>query len=246
MLQDKIALVSGASRGIGKAIALELGRNGATVLGTATTPAGADAITAYLEQHKINGAGLPMNITNNSSIKDLIETIINRYGAPTILINNAAITRDNLMLRMKDEEWDEVINTNLTGIYHLTKACIKGMLKIRWGRIINISSVVGITGNAGQINYATAKAGLLGFTKSLALELATRDITVNAIAPGFIDTDMTRELTEEQRAAIMAKIPQNRLGQAEDIAACVGFLTGPGANYITGQTINVNGGMYMN
>lgn len=246
MLQDKIALVSGASRGIGQAIALELGRNGATVLGTATTASGADNISTYLEQHKIKGAGLQLNITNNASIKELIETITNQYGAPTILINNAAITRDNLLLRMKDEEWDEVINTNLTGIYHLTKACIKGMLKVRWGRIINISSVVGITGNAGQVNYATAKAGLLGFTKSLALEVATRDITVNAIAPGFIDTDMTRELTDEQRAAIFAKIPQGRLGQAEDIALYVGFLVGPGGNYITGQTMHVNGGMYMN
>ncbi len=246
MLNDKIAFVSGASRGIGKAIALELGRLGATVLGTATTSSGADSISAYLEQNKINGAGVLMNLTNFSGVKDIVETMSNRYGVPTILINNAAITRDNLMLRMKDEEWDEVINTNLTGIYHLTKACIKGMLKARWGRIINISSVVGITGNAGQINYATAKAGLLGFTKSLALELATRDITVNAIAPGFIDTDMTRELNEQQRAAIMAKIPQNRLGQVEDIAASVGFLVGPGANYITGQTLHVNGGMYMN
>lgn len=246
MLQDKIALISGASRGIGKAIALELGRHGATVIGTATTTSGADNISTYLAQHKIKGAGLQMNLSDNTSIKDLIDTIINQYGAPTILINNAAITRDNLMLRMKDEEWDEVINTNLTGIYHLTKACIKGMLKVRWGRIINISSVVGITGNAGQVNYATAKAGLLGFTKSLALELAARDITVNSIAPGFIDTDMTRELTEAQRAAVMVKIPQNRLGQAEDIAACVAFLVGPGGNYITGQTMNVNGGMYMN
>lgn len=246
MLQDKIALVSGASRGIGKAIALELGRHGATVLGTATTISGAESISSYFAEHKIKGTGLQMNITNNSSIKDLVETITNQFGAPTILINNAAITRDNLMLRMKDEEWDEVINTNLTGIYHLTKACIKGMLKVRWGRIVNISSVVGITGNAGQINYATAKAGLLGFTKSLALEVATRDITVNAIAPGFIDTDLTRELTEDQRAVIMAKIPQNRLGHAEDIANCVAFLVGPGGNYITGQTLHVNGGMYMN
>ncbi len=245
MLQDKIALVSGASRGIGKAIALELGRQGAIVLGTATSTSGADNISTYLAQHKVKGAGLQMNLTNNTSIKDLIDTITSQYGSPTILINNAAITRDNLMLRMKDDEWDEVINTNLTGIYHLTKACIKGMLKVRWGRIINISSVVGITGNAGQVNYATAKAGLLGFTKSLALELAARDITVNAIAPGFIDTDMTRELTDAQKAAIIAKIPQNRLGQAEDIASCVAFLVGPGGNYITGQTMNVNGGMYM-
>ncbi len=246
MLQDKIALVSGASRGIGKAIALELGRHGATVLGTATTTSGADSISNYFAEYKIKGAGLQMNITNNASIKDLVETITNQYGPPTILINNAAITRDNLMLRMKDEEWDEVIDTNLTGIYHLTKACIKGMLKVRWGRVVNMSSVVGITGNAGQVNYATAKAGLLGFTKSLALEVASRDITVNAIAPGFIDTDLTRVLTEDQRAAIMAKIPQNRLGQAEDIANCVGFLVGPGGNYITGQTLHVNGGMYMN
>lgn len=246
MLNDKIALISGASRGIGKAIALELGRHGATVIGTATSAAGADNISAYLAEHKMQGTGLQMNITNYASIKDSVDTILDRFGTPTILINNAAITRDNLLLRMKDEEWDDVINTNLTGIYHLTKVCIKGMLKARWGRIINISSVVGVTGNAGQINYATAKAGLLGFTKSLALELASRDINVNAIAPGFIDTDMTRELNEEQRTALMAKIPQNRLGQVEDIAACVSFLVSPGANYITGQTLHVNGGMYMN
>lgn len=246
MLTDKIALISGASRGIGKAIALELGRHGATVLGTATSAAGADNISAYLAEHKMKGTGLQMNITNYASIKDSVDTISNRFGTPSILVNNAAITRDNLLLRMKDEEWDDVINTNLTGIYHLTKVCIKGMLKARWGRIINISSVVGVTGNAGQINYATAKAGLLGFTKSLALELASRDINVNAIAPGFIDTDMTRELNEEQRTALMAKIPQNRLGQVEDIAACVSFLVSPGANYITGQTLHVNGGMYMN
>lgn len=246
MTVEKIALISGASRGIGLAIALELGRQGITVLGTATTSDGATAISQHFAQHQIKGAGLQMNVTHKESINDLLTTISERYGAPTILINNAAITRDNLLLRMKDEEWDDIIQTNLSGVFYLTKACIKGMLKARWGRIINISSVVAVTGNAGQVNYATAKAGLLGFTKSLALELASRDITVNAVAPGFIDTDMTRSLTEAQSSAIVSKIPLNRLGQPEDIAAAVSFLVSPQAGYITGQTLHVNGGLYLN
>jgi 3-oxoacyl-[acyl-carrier protein] reductase len=246
MLKNKIALVSGASRGIGLAIALELGKHGATILGTATTEEGAKAITKILQEHQLQGTGLQLNINQKSGINDLVTTITERYGAPNILINNAAITCDNLVLRMKDEEWDNIINTNLSGAYYLTKACLKGMLKARWGRIINISSIVGVTGNAGQVNYAAAKAGLIGLTKSLALEIATRDITVNAVAPGFVDTDMTRKLSEDQRNDLLAKIPAHRFGHPDDIAHAVAFLASPFASYITGQTLHVNGGMYMN
>lgn len=242
---EKIALVSGASRGIGLSIALELGRKGIKVLGTATTSEGVNAISEQFAAHQIKGDGLLLNVKHKDNINDLIATVTERYGTPTILVNNAAITRDNLMLRMKDEEWDEVVQTNLSGVFYLTKVCIKGMLKARWGRIINISSVVAATGNPGQANYCAAKAGLLGFTKSLALELASRDITVNAVAPGFIDTDMTRSLTEAQTSAITTKIPLNRLGKPEDIAAAVCFLASDGASYITGQTLHVNGGMYL-
>lgn len=246
MLQNKIALVSGASRGIGLAIALELGKQGATILGTATTEEGANSITKILQEHHLQGTGLQLNVNQKSSINDLIISIIERYGTPSILINNAAITCDNLVLRMKDEEWENIISTNLSGTYYLTKACLKGMLKARWGRIINISSIVAVTGNAGQVNYAAAKAGLIGLTKSLALEIATRDITVNAVAPGFVDTDMTRKLSEDQRNDLLAKIPAHRFGQPDDIAHAVAFLASPFASYITGQTLHVNGGMYMN
>lgn len=243
--QQRVALVTGASRGIGLAIALGLGENGAIVIGTATTQAGADRITEALKEKNIRGGGLVLNVTSAESIQQTLATIKERYGMPTILVNNAAITQDNLLMRMKDEEWEQVIDTNLHSIYRLSKACLRDMLKARWGRMINISSVVGATGNAGQVNYAAAKGGLVGFTKALAQEVGSRDITVNAIAPGFIDTDMTRSLTEEQREALLQRIPIQRLGQPADIAAAVVFLASDQAGYITGQTLHVNGGMYM-
>ena len=243
---QKTALVTGASRGIGLAIALGLGmRKDTTVIGTATTQQGADNISAQFTAAGIQGTGLVLNVADQASIDAVIATIKECYGMPTILVNNAAITQDNLLLRMRDEEWHNVIETNLNSIYRLSKICLRDMLKARWGRIINISSVVGATGNAGQVNYAAAKAGLVGFTKALAQEVGSRDITVNAVAPGFIDTDMTRALTEEQRAVLLKNIPIQRLGQPEDIAAAVVFLASNAAGYITGQTLHVNGGMYM-
>ncbi len=240
-LTGKVALVTGASRGIGKAIAEALQAAGATVIGTATTEAGAEKISAYLGA----GQGFCLNVTNPESINTVITAIQEKFGAPTILVNNAGITRDNIALRMKDEEWDEVIETNLSSIYRVTKACLKGMTKARWGRVINISSVVGSMGNAGQSNYAAAKAGLEGYTRSMARELGVRNITFNTVAPGFIDTDMTRELAEEHKNMMLAQIPLSRLGEPKEIAAVVAFIAGDGAAYITGATIPVNGGMYM-
>ncbi|MGH8435413.1 MAG: 3-oxoacyl-ACP reductase FabG [Pseudomonas sp.] len=244
-LQGKIALVTGASRGIGQAIALELGRQGAVVIGTATSASGAERIAETLKEHGIEGAGLVLDVSNDESVASTLEHIQQHLGQPLILVNNAGITRDNLMLRMKDDEWHDVINTNLNSLYRLSKAVLRGMTKARWGRIINIGSVVGAMGNAGQVNYAAAKAGLEGFSRALAREVGSRAITVNAVAPGFIDTDMTRELPEAQREALQAQIPLGRLGQAEEIAKVVSFLASDGAAYVTGATIPVNGGMYM-
>ena len=244
-LENEIALVTGASRGIGKAIALGLGNDGAVVIGTATSQSGADNISADLEANNIKGKGYVLDVTDQASVDQLFEAMQKDYGAPSILVNNAGITKDNLLMRMKDEEWDSIINTNLSSIYRLSKACLKDMMKQRKGRIINISSVVGAAGNAGQTNYAAAKAGLLGFTKSLAREVGPRGITVNAVAPGFIDTDMTRALSDAQKEGLLKSIPLQRLGQPEEIAATVVFLASKQAGYITGETLHVNGGMYM-
>jgi 3-oxoacyl-[acyl-carrier protein] reductase len=244
-LQGKVALVTGASRGIGQAIALELGRQGAVVIGTATSASGAERIAEFLKENGIEGAGLVLDVSNDESVASTLEHIQQHLGQPLILVNNAGITRDNLMLRMKDDEWFDVINTNLNSLYRLSKAVLRGMTKARWGRIINIGSVVGAMGNAGQTNYAAAKAGLEGFSRALAREVGSRAITVNAVAPGFIDTDMTRELPDAQRDALLTQIPLGRLGQAEEIARVVGFLASDGAAYVTGATIPVNGGMYM-
>jgi 3-oxoacyl-[acyl-carrier protein] reductase len=244
-LQGKVALVTGASRGIGQAIALELGRQGAVVIGTATTPGGAERIAETLKAAGVEGAGLVLDVSNNESVASTLEHIQQHLGQPLILINNAGITRDNLMLRMKDDEWFDVINTNLNSAYRLSKAVLRGMTKARWGRIVNISSVVGAMGNAGQSNYAASKAGLEGFGRALAREIGSRAITVNSVAPGFIDTDMTRELPDAQRDALLTQIPLGRLGQAEEIAKVVAFLVSDGAAYVTGATIPVNGGMYM-
>lgn len=242
-LKGEIALVTGASRGIGRAIAEELAAQGATVIGTATSDNGAAAISEYLAAK--GGKGMNLNVTSADSIKDVIKAIETEFGAVSILVNNAGITRDNLLMMMKDEQWDDIIQTNLTSVFRLSKAVIRSMMKARKGRIINIASVVGLTGNPGQTNYAAAKAGIMGFSKSLAREIGSRSITVNTVAPGFIDTDMTRALPEEQREALIKQIPLGRLGQAEDIAHAVAFLASPQAAYITGETINVNGGMYM-
>ncbi len=246
ILEQEIALITGASRGIGQAIALGLGRAGATVIGTATSASGAEKIGAYLAENGIKGTGLMLNVTDPASVDGVVESVNQDFGVPGILVNNAGITRDNLLMRMKEEEWSEIIDTNLTSVFRLSKACLRGMMKARKGRIISIASVVGATGNPGQANYAAAKAGILGFTKSLAREVASRGVTVNAVAPGFIDTDMTRSLPEEQKQQLLQQIPLQRLGQAEEIAATVVFLASPGAAYITGQTLHVNGGMYMN
>ncbi len=244
-LQNEVALVTGASRGIGKTIALALGKDGATVIGTATSDKGAQAISDYLSAEGITGFGLCMNVTDQASITSGVKQIEEKFSAPSILVNNAGITRDNLLMRMKDDEWDDIINTNLSSAFRVTKACIKQMTKARKGRIISIASVVGASGNAGQTNYAAAKAGLVGFSKSLAREIGSRNITVNVVAPGFIDTDMTRALPEAGREALLSQIPMSRLGQPEEIASAVAFLASPGAAYITGTTIHVNGGMYM-
>lgn len=244
-IEGRIALVTGASRGIGKAIALELARRGAVVVGTATTEEGAASISAYLKEAGNGGRGYALNVSDPASIETTLAAITREVGAPLILVNNAGITRDNLMLRMKDDEWDSVIATNLSSIYRMSKACLKGMTKERWGRIVSISSVVGSMGNAGQANYAAAKAGLEGFSRALAREIGSRNITVNAVAPGFIATDMTHVLPEEQKEKLLASIPAGRLGQPEEIAAAVGFLASAEAAYITGVTLHVNGGMYM-
>ena len=240
-LTGKVALVTGASRGIGKAIATQLQTLGATVIGTATSEHGASKITKYLGA----GNGLVLNVTSDDSIAALFAAIKEAHGGVDILVNNAGITRDNLFMRMKDVEWQDIIDTNLTSVFKVSKAAIRPMMKKREGRIINIGSVVGSMGNAGQVNYATAKAGLLGFTKSLAREIASRGITVNTIAPGFIDTDMTQTLTDEQKEGIFSQVPANRLGKPEEIASTVAFLASDAAAYITGETIHVNGGMYM-
>lgn len=244
-LQGKVALVTGASRGIGQAIALELGRMGATVIGTATSESGAQKISEYLKANGIAGSGMVLDVSNDESVASTLEAIQKDAGAPLIVVNNAGITRDNLLMRMKDDEWFDVVNTNLNSLYRLSKAVLRGMTKARWGRIISIGSVVGAMGNAGQTNYAAAKAGLEGFTRALAREVGSRAITVNAVAPGFIDTDMTRELPEAQREALLGQIPLGRLGQAEEIAKVVAFLASEGAAYVTGATVPVNGGMYM-
>jgi 3-oxoacyl-[acyl-carrier protein] reductase len=243
-LQGKIVLVTGASRGIGQAIALSLGNAGATVIGTATSDKGADAISVKLKDNNIVGQGLTLNVTNNDQISEVISTITDNYGSVDVLINNAGITRDNLLMRMKEEEWDDIMNTNLTSVYKMSKAVLRGMMKKKAGRIISITSVVGAMGNAGQTNYAAAKAGIMGFTKSLAREVGTRGITVNAVAPGFIQTDMTNALPEEQKASLASQIPLGRLGSPDEIAQTVLFLAGEGGSYITAQTIHVNGGMY--
>ncbi|GBF31644.1 3-oxoacyl-[acyl-carrier-protein] reductase FabG [bacterium MnTg04] len=245
ILQGKTALVSGATRGIGQAIALRLGELGATVVGTATSQQGADAISATLEQAGVSGRGAVLDVADQDSVDRLIGDVVENEGAPAILVNSAGITRDNLLLRMKSDEWDEIINTNLSSVYRMSKACLRGMMKARDGRIINISSVVGLMGNAGQSNYAAAKAGMIGFSKALAREIGSRNITVNTVAPGIIETDMTRAMTDQQRQALIDQVPLTRLGTVEDIAAAVGFLASPSAGYITGETLNVNGGMYM-
>lgn len=245
MLAGKVALVSGASRGIGQACALELAKLGATVIGTATSDKGAEAITAYLQQAGAKGCGVKLNVTDAVEVDSVIERISKEYGDVAILVNNAGITRDNLLMRMKDEEWDEIMATNLTSVFRVSRAVLRAMMKARWGRIISIASVVGAMGNAGQTNYGAAKAGIMGFTKSLAREVGSRNITVNCVAPGFIDTDMTRALPEAQRQALLTHIPLGRLGAAQDIAHAVGFLASDRAGYVSGTTLHVNGGMYM-
>ncbi|GMQ97264.1 MAG: 3-oxoacyl-ACP reductase FabG [Gammaproteobacteria bacterium] len=244
-LEGQIALVTGASRGIGRAIAMTLGAAGATVAGTATTEKGADGINTALADAGIAGQGLVLDVANGQSVDAAIKAAQDRFGNPTILVNNAGITRDNLLMRMKEDEWESVINVDLGGIYRLSKACLRAMMKARFGRIVNIGSIVGSMGNAGQCNYASAKAGLVGFTKSLAREVGSRNITVNTVAPGFIDTDMTRALPEEQQGAMLAQIPLARFGTIDDIAQAVRFLASSSAGYITGETLHVNGGMYM-
>jgi 3-oxoacyl-[acyl-carrier protein] reductase len=245
MPQQKVALVTGASRGIGQAIALELASKGAIVVGTATSESGAAAITDYLQQAGVVGRGLALNVTDAASVEAVISAIQTEYGEIAILVNNAGITRDNLLMRMKDDEWDDIIATNLTSVFRLSRAVLRAMMKARYGRIINIASVVGAMGNAGQTNYAAAKAGMVGFSKSLAREVGSRNITVNCVAPGFIDTDMTRALPEPQRNALLEHIPLGRLGQVDDIAHAVSFLASTQAGYVTGATLHVNGGMYM-
>ena len=244
-MSDQVALVTGASRGIGKAIAQQLGQQGFIVIGTATTEGGAENISSYLNEASIKGQGMKLNVTDPESMVDVLKKIGDNYGAPAVLVNNAGITKDNLMMRMKDDEWSDVIDTNLNAIFRLSKACIRAMMKARWGRIINISSVVGSMGNTGQVNYAATKAGVEGFSRSLARELGSRNITVNAIAPGFIDTDMTKGLPEDNKAQMLAQIPLGRLGEPREIAGVVGLLVGDVGGYITGETIHVNGGMYM-
>lgn len=244
-IENKVALVTGASRGIGAAIAEQLGKAGAVVVGTATSQSGAEKITQRLAELGIKGVGKVLNVTDAESVAALLKSVTEEFGAPEILVNNAGITKDNLLMRMSDEEWFDVINTNLSSIYRLSKGVLRGMMKARWGRIINISSVVGSMGNAGQSNYAATKAGVSGFARSLAAEVGSRNITVNTVAPGFIDTDMTKVLPEEQKAQLLSRIPLGRLGAPEEIAAVVLFLASDAAAYVSGTTIHVNGGMYM-
>ncbi|MDH5784375.1 MAG: 3-oxoacyl-ACP reductase FabG [Chromatiales bacterium] len=244
-LENEVALVTGASRGIGKCTALALGAKGATVIGTATSESGAEAITAYLSEAGIKGKGVALDVNSQENVDEVLKAIGEEFGAPSILVNNAGITRDNLLMRMKDDEWDAIMETNLKSVYRMSKAVLRPMTKARKGRIISIASVVGLMGNAGQTNYSAAKAGMIGFTKSLARELGPRGITVNAVAPGFIDTDMTKALADEHKQMLLNQIPLNRLGQPEEIASAVAFLASADAAYITGETISVNGGMYM-
>ncbi|MCP5142355.1 MAG: 3-oxoacyl-ACP reductase FabG [Chromatiales bacterium] len=244
-LENEIALVTGASRGIGAAIAQSLGEMGATVIGTATSDKGAEAIAGRLADAGIKGTGMNLDVADANSVEAVMKAVTEQFGPISILVNNAGITRDQLLMRMKDDEWDAIMATNLTSVYRLSKAVLRGMTKARKGRIISISSVVGASGNAGQTNYSAAKAGLIGFSKSLAREVGSRGITVNVVAPGFIDTDMTRDLPDAQRDALLGSIPLGRLGQPAEIAAAVAFLASPAAGYITGETIHVNGGMYM-
>ncbi len=245
MSEQRVALVSGASRGIGAAIAEKLGRQGMIVVGTATSAAGAEKITANLQDAGVNGHGRVMDVTAAESIATLLDSVANEFGTVTVLVNNAGITRDNLLMRMSENEWSDVIGTNLDSVFRLSKGCLRGMLKARWGRIVNISSVVGSMGNAGQSNYSATKAGVMGFTRSLAKEVGSRNITVNCVAPGFIDTDMTRELPEDQRKQLLQGVALGRLGAPEEIANVVAFLCGDEASYITGETLHVNGGLYM-
>lgn len=244
-LNDRVCLVTGATRGIGKAIALQLAKQGAVVVGTATSQSGADSISSMLKDAGAKGTGMVLDVASGESTEAVLNEINAQFGAIAVLVNNAGITRDNLMMRMKEEEWDDIMTTNLKSVYRLSKGVLRGMMKERFGRIINITSVVGVSGNAGQANYAAAKAGVIGFTKSLAQEIASRGITVNAIAPGFINTDMTKALNEDQVAKMTANIPASRLGEPEDIAAAVVFLASDESSYITGTTVHVNGGMYM-
>jgi len=245
-IQGKVTLITGASRGIGKAIATSLGQAGAIVIGTATSERGAEAISAYMADLGIQGQGMVLDVTDTDSIAEVIKNINAEYKGIEVLVNNAGITRDTLLMRMKENDWDAIINTNLSSIFRLSKAVLRGMMKARTGRIISISSVVGSAGNAGQTNYAAAKAGMVGFSKSMAKEVGTRGITVNVVAPGFIDTDMTRELSDKQKSALLTNIPLSRLGQPEEIANAVLFLASDLSSYITGETLHVNGGMYMN
>ena len=244
-LNEKVALVTGATRGIGAAIADALGQAGVTVVGTATSEAGAEKITQRFKENNIAGVGMVLNVTSIDSVNGVIEAISEQFGAPTILVNNAGITKDNILMRMKDDEWIDVMETNLTSVFRLAKACVRPMTKARWGRIINISSVVGSMGNAGQSNYSASKAGVGGFARALAKELGSRNITVNTVAPGFIETDMTKDLPDANKQALLTQVPLARLGAPEEIASVVCFLAGEGAGYITGETIHVNGGMYM-
>jgi 3-oxoacyl-[acyl-carrier protein] reductase len=244
-LNEKVALVTGATRGIGAAIAEALGKAGATVIGTATSEAGAATISQRLAESGVSGTGMVLNVTDAESVASVIKVITEQFAAPTILVNNAGITKDNILMRMKDDEWMDVLDTNLTSVFRLAKSCVRPMTKARWGRIINISSVVGAMGNAGQSNYSASKAGVGGFTRALAKELGSRNITVNTVAPGFIDTDMTKDLPEASKEAMLTQIPLARLGAPEEIASVVCFLAGEAAGYITGETIHVNGGMYM-
>ena len=244
-VEQKVALVTGASRGIGAAIADDLGRSGIIVVGTATTEAGAEKISQRFAEKNITGRGMVLDVGEASPVETVLKAMNEEFAAPTILVNNAGITKDNILMRMKDNEWTDVVNTNLTAVFRLSKACVRAMTKARWGRIINISSVVGSMGNGGQSNYSATKAGVEGFARALAKELGSRSITVNSVAPGFIDTDMTKELPEANREAMLNQIPLARLGAPEEIAAVVSFLTSEAAGYITGETIHVNGGMYM-